>query len=98
MPLYTFSGPKGKEDTFFFTMDNAPRIGSVIERKGTYWVRMPDIPNACVRKDTHFVSNALPRNAPGAKHYTDDGKPAFSTKSEVGEFIARSEGDWVYDN
>jgi hypothetical protein len=98
MPLYSFTSTSGEDSSFFFTMDGAPRIGQSIERKGKLWVRVPDLPQACVQKDTHFVAHSLPRNAPGAKHYTSSGKPAFSSKKEVGEFVARSEGDWVYDN
>ena len=98
MPRYSFTGDSGEEAEFYYTMDAAPRIGEIITRKGRRWVRMPDLPQACVQKDTHFVSHSLPRKAPGAKHYTKDGKPAFSSKKEVGEFVARSEGDWVYDN
>ena len=98
MPLYSFTSTSGEDKSFFFNMTSAPRIGSTIERKGKFWVRMPDLPRVTTQKDLHFVSHSLPKNAPGAKHYTNDGKPAFASKKEVTEFVAKQEGDWVYDS
>ena len=98
MPLYSFTSTSGEDKCFFFNMSAAPRIGETIERKGKLWVRMPALPQVSAQRDIHFVSHALPKNAPGAKHYTKDGKPSFSSKKEVTEFVAKQEGDWVYDS
>lgn len=93
MILYPF---KHVEDERYidlaFRPDHAPRIGEVVKAHGEHWRRIPSgSVSAQVGRAVHGyprVSNALPRNMPGADA-TPDGKPIIRSQRHERELQAR---------
>ena len=50
-----------------------------------------------VAQDIHFEASSLPRWDKNADSHDAVGKPRFGSKKAVDEYLAKSEGDWVYD-
>ena len=98
MPRYSFKTLEtGKEVELFFPMDEAPSIGDVVDVLGLKLVRIPDLPQADCKKDIHFTSNALPRWDKNADSHDAAGKPQFKSQRAVTEYVAKSEGSWIYE-
>ena len=97
MPVYTFKDPEGNPVTIFCSMAEATPVGGSITENGVKLVRQFDKPQVDCRADVRVESTALHRWAPGAKSYSKEGKPQFGSKKQVDEFLARSEGDYIYD-
>lgn len=97
MPRYTFKDPDGKPVEIYCSMNEATTIGGTITQNGITLVRQVDPPQVDCRADVQVESRALHRWAPGAKSYSKDGKPQFQSKKQVDEFLARSEGDYIYE-
>jgi len=97
MPLYTFRDPKGNPVEIYCSMSEATPIGGTITQNGITLVRQIDRPHVDCRADVRVESNALHRWAPGAKSYSRDGKPQFGSRKQVDEFLARGEGDYIYE-
>jgi hypothetical protein len=98
MPRYSFKTLKsGKEVELFYPMDEAPSIGDEIDVLGMKLVRIPDLPQVDCKQDVHFTSCALPRWDKNADSHDAAGKPQFKSQKAVREYVAKSEGSWVYD-
>lgn len=97
MPRYSFKTESGKEVELVFTMDEAPSIGEEIDVLGMKLVRIPDLPQVDCKQDIHFTSSSLPRWDKNAARHDADGKPQFESQKAVREYVAKSEGSWVYD-
>ncbi len=98
MPLYNFKiAATGEPAELFFTMRDAPAIGSLVTVGGREFVRLPSSPQLKVAENIHFEASSLPRWDKNADSYDAVGKPRFGSKKAVDEYLAKSEGDWVYD-
>ena len=97
MPVYTFKAPEGQPVEVFCSMSEATPIGGTITQNGITLTRVVDKPQLDCRAEVRVGSAALHRWAPGAKSYSKEGKPQFGSKIQVDEFIARSEGDYIYE-
>ena len=99
MPLYSFEDLKtGERAEHFFHMADAPEIGATVRIEGRRWRRVPEIhaPGASVPSYESIAYS--PRDwHPAAKRHTPDGRPVFTSRKEVEEFQARSEGEYVWD-
>jgi len=97
MPTYSFDTEGGKRVELFYTMDESPRIGEVIEVAGAKLTRVLDNVQIDCRKEIRFTSNGLPRNHPDAPAVNHQGKPVFSSKKQLDEFISKQNGTWLWD-
>ena len=97
MPRYTFADPDGNPVEVFCSMAEATPFGETITHNGISLTRQVDPIHVDCRADVQVESNALHRWAPGAKTYSKDGKPQFQSKKQIDEFLAKSEGDYIYD-
>tara|TARA_Y100000310_G_C20386317_1_gene670597 strand:+ start:298 stop:594 length:297 start_codon:yes stop_codon:yes gene_type:complete len=98
MPLYNFkTAGTGELAELFFSMRAAPSIGSTVTVDGQEFVRLPSSPQLKVAQDIHFEASSLPRWDKNADSHDAVGKPRFGSKKAVDEYLAKSEGDWVYD-
>ena len=98
MPQYSFKTQStGKIVELFFNMADAPMIGEEVDVVGMKLVRVPDLPQVDCKTDTHFTATSLPRWDKNADKHDAVGKPQFESQKAVREYIAKSEGSWVYD-
>ncbi len=97
MPIYTFKDPQGNPVEVFCSMAESTPIGGTITQNGVTLIRQVDAPQVDCRADVRVESTALHRWAPGADSYSSDGKPQFGSKKQVDEFLAKSEGDYIYE-
>ena len=79
------------------SMDEAPRIGQIVEIGGITLTRQVDPIQLSIQPEISLVSRSLSRNHPDAPAIDKDGKPCFSSKKQVDEFVAKQEGDIVWD-
>ena len=97
MPEYSFKNRAGEGASFFFPVSEAPKFGSVItDEDGVLWTRVVDIPRVNPGKDHRFISRTLPRWDPSAPGHDSEGRPRFTSKKDVTEYVAKTEGDWTY--
>ena len=97
MPIYTFKSESGNTEEMFFSMDEAPSIGTTIDFGGMKLTRQVDRVGVDCRKEVRFTSNQLPRNHPDAPSCDAQGKPVFASKKQVDEFVAKQDGTWLWD-
>lgn len=97
MPVYTFKDPEGQLVSMYSLMSEAVPVGKTIVKDGVTLTRQFDKPQVDCRAEVRVQSDALHRWAPGAKSYSKEGKPQFASRKQVDEFLARSEGDYIYD-
>ena len=96
MPLYPFLDEStGDRQDFFFSMKDAPAIGSRIRRGGQRWTRLAS--DAQVDADVANIVHKYPyksihncRWLPGAGDYTKDGVPIITSRRNEREFMARN--------
>lgn len=98
MPIYEFEAKDGEIHEEFFPMEDAPALGSWITRAKKRYQRIPTPWRAKARKTRHFAAMSMDPWEPGAPRYDKDGAPCFTSQREVDEFVARSEGKYVYDD
>lgn len=96
MTLYPFEDLEtGQSVDLDFAMDDAPRIGDVIEHKGRIYRRLPTLFHREPEWDCRHVCHQLtsdkrdPENGYEFPHYDKDGKGAFTTRREIEEFQAK---------
>jgi hypothetical protein len=93
MPMYQFENNRGEENEFYFSMAEAPDIGSVIEDEdGNEWTRVSSFQvDAGIETVVHgypYVSRAAPRNSEGAK-CNNLGMPLITSRRHEKEFSSR---------
>lgn len=113
MPLYVMQDVKSKHvEDVFFSMDDAPEIGSVTKVAGRRMRRLATLPQVAAKRDIHFAALSLPRaqmtkkgwvspsdqpNLYAAQQKFDrKGNPCFDSKRALDEFTAHSEGSYAY--
>lgn len=82
MPLYPFINESGDVAEFFFSMKDAPSIGTTVEIEDGKWIRIASdftVDPGSNRYQYPYVSSALPRNLPGCKT-TKTGKPVIMSR------------------
>lgn len=67
--------------------DGPPGIGEVVELEGRTLRRVPSIFTKPTIREIHFQAHSQPLWAKGAKSYTKDGVPCFSSRSEVNSYV-----------
>ena len=97
MPVYTFEKESGETTELFFNMDDAPRIGTTIEIAGIKLTRLVDPIQVDCRQDVHFTAHQISRWHPDAPALNERGQPVFSSKRQVDEFVAKTEGAAVWE-
>ena len=97
MPIYTFETESGKRVELFMAMDEAPTIGSIVTIGKASLKRLADRVQVDARPEKHFTSRSLPRWDPNAPRHNAGGQPQFASDKEVREYVAKNEGDWIYD-
>ena len=99
MPLYSHIGPDGVIEEFWYSMSEAPPVGSSHERDGVTWTRIPDYASVTPAPvtDRHFVSQSLCRydryHAANGGKFDEVGRPQFRSRREVDEYCERASGE-----
>jgi hypothetical protein len=97
MPTYSFNDIEtGQTVERFYSIDERPRIGDIVEESDRKFVRILDRPRVAVSKDHCFVARSLNRWDPDAPRHNEHGQPVFQSKKEVKEYVASQEGDMTY--
>ena len=97
MPVYSFKDHESKEVVEkYYSLEDMPRIGDVVEESGRKFGRIVDQPRVAVSKDHCFVARSLNRWDPDAPRHNEHGQPVFHSKKEVTEYVASQEGDMTY--
>ena len=102
MSLYEFSTAGGEPVELYFPIGTAPKIGSVHTpdsgpHEGVQLTRRPSIPLASVAPNFNFVAHSQCRNLTGHEKVDDKGRPVFTSKKEITEYVASTEGTVVWD-
>lgn len=91
MPTYEFENRKtGTRVERFFSVDEAPSIGSFIVIGGKQYHRRPSTSQALVQPDCYHVSKMLHENHPHAPRVNSQGEAVFTTRKEIREFEAKT--------
>lgn len=100
MAIYVYKSESGKIIEKMIPITRAPKIGHRIKFQGEVYTRIPNLPDAKVSPNIHFVSHSLPRatkQADGSWHspYSKDvepstGKPRFHGMTSVRDAEAKS--------
>ena len=97
MPEYTFQNNEGETALRYYPIAEAPKYGeTVLDSDGNEWKRLIDVPRTPKLRDHRFVSRTLPRFDPSAPDHDADGRPRFTSKKEVTEYVAKTDSDWTY--
>ena len=97
MPVYSFKDHESKEVVEkYYSLEDMPRIGDVVEENGRKFVRIVDQPRVAVSKDHCFVARSLSRWDPDAPRHNESGQPVFHSKKAVTEYLASQEGSMTY--
>ena len=93
MPMYEFVNNRNEEKEFYFSMANAPEIGSIVEDEdGNEWRRVSSFQvDAGLDQVVHgypYVSRSAPRNVAGAK-CNKQGMPIITSRRHEREFSNR---------
>ncbi len=97
MPVYSFKDHEtGQVVERFYSLDEMPRIGDVVEENSRKFVRIVDQPRIAPIRNYHFTARSLPRWDPSAPRHNEQGQPLFDSKKEVNEYVASQEGDATY--
>ena len=91
--MYQFENNRGEEKEFYFSMANAPDIGSVIDDEdGNEWTRVSSFQlDAGLDNMVHgypYVSRSAPRHVKGAKT-NRQGMPIITSRRHEREFSDR---------
>ena len=102
MSLYEFSTPESGVIEIPFPIGTAPGIGTTYTpESGSYagipLVRLASIPQTSVAPNFNFASHSLPRNTTDHDRFDEKGRPVFTSKKEVTEYVAKTEGGVVWD-
>lgn len=98
MPLYDFEDRDGNREELFFSMSEVPPIGEWFEHEGRELRQVPPSRYGCVCKETRFVAHSLEQWHPDARKFDENGQPAFETKRDREEFLARNAANPNTDN
>tara|TARA_Y100001963_G_scaffold150076_1_gene230614 strand:- start:438 stop:743 length:306 start_codon:yes stop_codon:yes gene_type:complete len=98
MPEYTFKNIEGEVSLRYYRIADSPKYGeTVLDDNGQEWTRIVDVPQQPAKvRDHRFVSRTLPRHDPSAPDHDEQGRPRFTSKKEVTEYVAKTESDWTY--
>lgn len=112
MPIYEFKNEQGITEEHWFSMSEAPPIGSQVVIDDRLLTRIPTLPRVSVEPDRRFVAwsqplcnpdGSVPPGQVAASRYDLDPKspsyrsPLFNGKREIEKFVAESNGNVVYD-
>lgn len=67
--------------------EGPPAIGEVVELEGRKLKRVPSIFSKPTVREIHFTAYSQPNWAKGARNYTKDGVPCFSSRAEVQAYV-----------
>jgi hypothetical protein len=101
MPEYKFDRPDGTSVLEYYRMADAPPLGEEVEIDGILCTRSLGRLQIDTKKETHIVGHSLPRNHPDAPRVDSSGRPCFTTRQEVADFVAKTSdrpgGGFDYD-
>ncbi len=87
---------KGRRVEVLVDASSPPAFGETFKDEGKTYVRVPSVPQKPRVKQYRFIGHSLPNKkhalAQGrtlAKNYDDKGRPAFDSRREVQEYMAK---------
>jgi hypothetical protein len=102
MPVYEYEAEDGSRITRDLPMNKAPRLGSKVKRGGKVYQRIPSVSvqRPLVEGDARFVCyTQRPEDVASPHRVTVGGVEfaAISSKRQIAETVARSDGRISYD-
>jgi len=101
MPEYKFERPDGSTTLQYYSMAECPPLGEKVEIEGILCTRVLGRLQIDAKADTHITAHSLPRNHPDAPRVDSSGRPCFTNKQEVLEFVSKTSdrpgGGYDYD-
>lgn len=112
MPIYEFKNEQGVTEEHWYSMAEAPPIGSQVVIEDRLLTRIPTLPRVSVEGSSHFVAwsqplcnpdGSVPPGQARAERYDLDPKspsyrsPLFAGKREVEKYVADSQGTVTYE-
>ena len=98
MPEYLFESRTGEQRRHFFSMSDAPSIGTDVQIDGEHYTRLPEtdvqVDVGAIRYKYPYVSQSLPKNLSGCET-NKQGKPII--KSRAHEANVAAEHGYVRD-
>lgn len=91
--LYPFEADDGEQIELYYSMNDAPKIGEVVDVNGKPFKRVfSNLPVVHDYKWEPYASRQLPRWHKGHKKFNKKGMPVFETRQQEREFAAK----WDY--
>lgn len=112
MPIYEFKNEQGVTEEHWFSMSEAPPIGSQVVIDDRLLTRIPTLPMVSVEGSSHFVAwsqplcnpdGSVPPGVTPAPRYCMDPKdpayrsPMFDSKREIQKYVSDSGGTVTYE-
>ncbi len=92
MPEYEFEKPDGTIGLLYFSMAEAPRMGSKVAMNGEIWTRIPSRVRLSVEPEVRIEAMSCPVNDPDALKvggsWNEHGEACFSSPKQRDEYAA----------